>query len=205
MLFVTVALAAPVYNNDEITLGFDDPPRAALEAGLKQGLAAHGLSLERPLGAVSVPELVGLFVATSSDVREGEIDLQLRDTRVSVWEDGRTLKVASAPGGPSSTAGPDMATLVERYGLGPPSTEGGRSWEPQVTFAIEQALGVLSDAERAHLAGIRWVRRPRGEARLRPPGGLHAATYVAEGLDVRIEVYDDAASPTTRFVGTLDR
>lgn len=204
MLWSVAAFAGPLYNNDEVALELGGARRADLMALVRDKLTEHHAQVEQPLKTLTTSELTGLVVAASTPERGGEFDLLLGDDRVTVWEEGSVWRVQRVPNRQTRTSGLSMEQLVKTYDLGTMSVENGARWEPAATAAVRGALEVLTPEERAFLANVRWVRRPR-PTRAMSTTGLHAATYIVDDADARIEVYDDTLVPTTRFVGPLDR
>lgn len=203
MLWWSLAFAAPTYNNDDVTLDVRDARRSELVAALRKPLTDLHVQVEPKLSALSRPELLGVLVATSTTERGSELDLRLDGHRVTVWEDGPAWKVASTPDDSRPPLGPTIDELAAHYGLYATRAEGGAQWDPRTTGALRDALQHLTPAERAQLADITWVRRPRPP---HPPShtDLHAASFIVDDSGARIEIYDETLTSSMRFVGPLD-
>ncbi len=99
------------------------------------------------------------------------------------WEPDRRLVLAvgesyAAPSFPE----PSPAALTARYGIGA-LEQGDTSWTPAERGVLGHALSLLTDDEHVVLTGMPFVRYHQGP-------GDHAAHYIHDNGDVRIQLYD---------------
>lgn len=153
-------------------------------------------------------EAFGVLVVLSQQARGIESDMLVEipgqgTFPVTVWweADGVVLqKGAALVEGPAPTA----AQVQERYGIVLVGDD--KPFEPELLRELERALTLLPEAERAHVKGLRFVRKtgPDPDNPLASGDGSLGAMYTLEGDGERIEVYDELLRTTRRFVGTPD-
>ncbi|MCB9678132.1 MAG: hypothetical protein H6737_23730 [Alphaproteobacteria bacterium] len=225
------AAAAPRYNTVDLAFDAGDLDDTALHARVRRLLEKTGTTVRwaqgderiaihpKPatdfrLGHFERPAMLALWLGLQLEDRsDTEYDLILADRRgkpcpVTLWVEGANDLVVTqgAPLGPPPI-GPDSGELVRRYGLAGIEERDAR-FEPRVRGALDAALGMLSPGELAALSDITLVRRGGPTRRTRvehPPGWVSTATYVLEGQQAWIEVYDEAVVDSARFVGPVDR
>lgn len=97
---------------------------------------------------------------------------------------------------------PAAEALRTRFGLA--GIEG--RWEGRSLAAVQVALEALSDAERALLTDLSWIRttaEATGEG-APGPGWRHAAAYQSGGSDHSIQLYSAPSEQPSHFCGPLD-
>jgi hypothetical protein len=179
----------------------------ALRAELPKRLGKTRVELEAASGArtnvdpAQLPPAAaqGLWLAVESGDSAGvELDLLVRlpdDSRIPVTvRRGPAWIVRPAAGKVRFPRGnPDA--LSARWGIGS-LTSDGATWSPRALEVADLALARLSPAERKVLAGVPFIRRPRGE---RADLG---ALYVQNTCAAQVLVFDSALhADADQFVG----
>lgn len=160
-----------------------------------------GEPAEHPdLAGVPTPALAALMIGLFRSTRGSELDLWIPlpdDSRVPITvlhePDGSVLVQQGAP----RTSDPLLGSTVtpedlrSRYGIAP-SDLGEATWTPAHYAALDLALRLLSDEERALISHVPIVREHRPAAYLvEPENSEHvAAMYTRRRGMPRIELYD---------------
>ena len=181
----------------------------AVEQSLPKKLSEHTLLLEdakgntRPVEVKDVEaagKLALYYALTSGEDGWSEIDVRIRladDRRVpvSLWRgDGDNLKIRIGPVGEKLARG-HGDDLQDRYGIGP-LREAGATWSPRAREVLDLALDAVADRERKILAGIPFIRQPRGV------DPAHGALYHQVNCAADIFFYDNALhADGDQFVG----
>lgn len=113
------------------------------------------------------------------------------------WDDGRYVVSEFRHPRGLQEPGPDEDTLRRRWGVGP-LVAVDRPFDAYARGLVDDALGALTEGERALLAGMPFHRRSMGSVVSSDPRKIPSAAFV--GGD-RIELYDTAFEPSARFVG----
>lgn len=179
----------------------------ALRVELPKRLGKTPVELESAAGtrkqvdAAQLPPAAvqGLWLAVESGDAAGvELDVLVRmpdDSRVPVTiRRGSTWVVRPAVGKVPFPRG-NADALPARWGIGPLNSDGA-AWSPRALEVADLALARLSPAERKVLAGVPFIRRPRGEQ------ADMGALYVQNTCAAQVLVFDSALhADADQFVG----
>jgi len=220
------AIAAPErsYETRNLMLFLDIPvgETARIRSALKAELAPHGIkrvtlvqedgSTETVrLGKLRAHQSLAVITIVAFKARGAEVDLMVEgiDARhypVTVWWEG-DLRIAS--GDPVEHAVVALRTpksLREDYGISPLISSEDRSWDPRSAALLGGALDLLSDDELALISDVPFKRVAHASEETQKMVGIQKgeslyAAFLVDGEGPRVEVYDQALSPSMRFVG----
>lgn len=222
--------ATPTYNADDLTFTMKERTTAELRTIVESHLRDRKIAVawraggedvavfpkpagERSLQTLDRPALLALLLGLQPTTPEAmEYDLLFADDGkqirpVSLWTEGpKRLVVAGGEPVGKPPAGPSAAQIAKRYGLAG-LVEVDATFEPGVRGALDTALALLTDPERARLADITIVRQGENSRKVRATRGpkwVNTANYLLDGNVGWIEVYDDAVLTSPRFVGPVD-
>lgn len=171
---------------------------------------------KRPtLSSLSTPALTALRIGLDSKSRGAELDLLIDASADSVvpvtvlYEPDGSLFLKQGAPRPARRAEALTMSIDEmkyRYGIGP-SDFGQVEWTSEYLSVLAQALGLLSQEERALLSRVPIVREHRpSQVFIHPVFHEHVRALYTQRLGVaRIELYDSLLDEDQRlFVGSPD-
>lgn len=175
------------------------PKRLGKTALLRED--ARGQTSPVELGKLSAGAKIALYLALrSGEDGWAEIDVRIRladDRRVpvSIRRGAKhTLIVREGDVGERLARG-HGENLQARYGIGP-LREAGVAWSPRAKEVLDLALDAVDERERKVIAGVPFIRQPRGE------DPAHGAIYHQDGCKAEIFFYDGALkADADQFVG----
>jgi len=164
------------------------------------------------LGKLGVPESLAVLTVLAHQAEAVEVDLVVPDLAdkhypVTVWWEGPSIALSVGdPIGDLIGAGRTPESISRDYGLTTLQSGPSRIWEPRSAALLAQALDLLGQEELRGLANVPFVRSAvpsattRSMTEVKDNEQLYAA-FVVDAKGPRIEIYDHALMPATRFVG----
>ena len=220
------ALAEPdrSYETRNLLLYVDAPisDRATARAAVKAELAPYkirrvvlldedGSRQSVRIAQLDLAQSLAVIIAAAFKTRGAEVVLIVEggDQRlypVSVWWEEDMVVAAGPPIGDliGEVRTPD--SLVEDYGIPALISGRDRDWDRRSAALLGQALDLLSEPELAMLADVPFMRVASASVDTQQLVGMQEgerlyAAFLVDGEGPRIEVYDVALSPSSRFVG----
>ncbi len=160
---------------------------------------------------LQLPQLLAALTVLAYEDLGAEADLIVGNLSgefvpVTVWWDEDFRLAYGDPIDDLIVAGRTAESLAAEYGLAPLVAGPDRTWERRSVALLSQTLDLLDKDERHLLEGVAFKRVAAASAEtiamidIRQGERMYAA-FVVDGNSARIELYDHALSPASRFVG----